>query len=821
MMKKALSLVLLFVPLALPGLGWGQGIVVDHTSISQFENIPDAYLQAARNLRVLFMNRSVGANTNSALDCFTASDYGSTPVTCRRDFQLVNGSWQMTNRDNADLAAGLVAPYIRFSPSPTRYDRSNWQFYFFYDSWDKMTTDFIQGLHNGSIPAQTDTNQAVNLNPLNFDVISFQFSYLNVDNGSTIADFFTVRPGQFDDVYDLEREVAEHLTPASPQRVFVYWTSSLARGIGTDASTEFNNRMRDWCRTNNKILFDFADIEAYDMNGNPCYDNRDGVPYTNPSGSASENHADDGRQIPAICQEKTTETDGGHLGTAQGSLSVAKGLWLTIARVAGWPGGGTGSDTTAPTISAISASGITASSATISWTTNEASDTQVDYGLTTGYGQSTSLNTALVTSHSSALSGLTAGTLYHYRVRSRDAAGNLALSTDNTFTTTTTADTTAPTISATGASGITASSATISWTTNEASDTQVDYGLTTGYGQSTSLNTALVTSHSSALSGLTAGTLYHYRVRSRDAASNLALSTDNTFTTTTTADTTAPTISAIGASGITASGATISWTTNEASDTQVDYGLTTSYGQNTSLNTALVTSHSSVLSNLFAGTLYHYRVKSRDAAGNLALSPNQTFTTPDSTAPTISSISVTGITASAATITWTTDEVSDTQVDYGLTTSYGQSTSLNTSLGTTHIATLASLSADTVYHFRVRSRDSAGNLALSIDDTFVTQPADSQGAVTISSLSPSQGARGTTLVINGSGFGNGQGPKSVTLSGEQAPHSNWSNTSITISIPISASSGPIVVTVNGVASNPVPFYVKLRPPGRVRVQNQQ
>jgi hypothetical protein len=40
-----------------------------------------------------------------------------------------------------------------------------------------------------------------------------------------------------------------------------------------------------------------------------------------------------------------------------------------------------------------------------------------------------------VTSHSAALSGLTAGTLYHYRVKSRDAAGNLATSTNFTFTT--------------------------------------------------------------------------------------------------------------------------------------------------------------------------------------------------------------------------------------------------------------------------------------------------------------------------------------------------------------------------------------------------
>src|SRR5207247_4304711 len=79
------------------------------------------------------------------------------------------------------------------------------------------------------------------------------------------------------------------------------------------------------------------------------------------------------------------------------------------------------------------------------------------------------------------------------------------------------------------------------------------------------------------------------------------------------------------------SGASIAWTTNEASDSQVEYGTTTAYGSSTTLNTSLVTSHSVNLSGLAANTTYHYRVKSRDAAGNLAVSGDQTFTTAAST----------------------------------------------------------------------------------------------------------------------------------------------------------------------------------------------
>jgi len=93
------------------------------------------------------------------------------------------------------------------------------------------------------------------------------------------------------------------------------------------------------------------------------------------------------------------------------------------------------SDTQPPIISSVAATSITASAATIDWNTDEASDSQVEYGLTTSYGNTTPLNASLVISHSVSLSGLSANTLYHYRVRSKDAAGNLATSADGTFTT--------------------------------------------------------------------------------------------------------------------------------------------------------------------------------------------------------------------------------------------------------------------------------------------------------------------------------------------------------------------------------------------------
>jgi hypothetical protein len=124
--------------------------------------------------------------------------------------------------------------------------------------------------------------------------------------------------------------------------------------------------------------------------------------------------------------------------------------------------------------------------------------------------------------------------------------------------------------------------------------------------------------------GLTNGTTYYYIVRAFDGT---AESPNSNEASAIPRDNLAPTISGITSGSITSNGATITWATNEASDTQVEYGTTTSYGSNSSLNTAMVTSHSATLSGLSASTLYHYRVKSRDAASNFTSSGDFTFTT--------------------------------------------------------------------------------------------------------------------------------------------------------------------------------------------------
>ncbi len=381
-------------------------------------------------------------------------------------------------------------------------------------------------------------------------------------------------------------------------------------------------------------------------------------------------------------------------------------------------------DTTPPAISAVSSGTPGQTSTTISWTTDEASDSQVTYGPTTAYGSTTTLNTTLVTTHSVTLSGLSANTLYHYEVVSKDAAGNITISTDRTFTTTAAPDITAPTVSLTAPAngsnllgtitlsatasdnvGVVGVQFNIDGTPAQSEDTSAPYAI--------DYNTTALSAGSHTLSAT-----------ARDAAGNRTTSTVFTITVNNTPpDTTPPVISAISSGTPTQSATTITWTTNESADSRILYGTTSSYGSATTLNASLVTTHTAAVTGLLSGTLYHYQIVSKDAAGNTATATDRTFTTasaPDTTPPAISAVSSGTPGQTSTTISWTTDEASDSQVTYGPTTAYGSTTTLNTTLVTTHSVTLSGLSANTLYHYEVVSKDAAANTATSTDNTFTT-----------------------------------------------------------------------------------------------------
>ncbi|MFQ5470060.1 MAG: PKD domain-containing protein [Gammaproteobacteria bacterium] len=208
------------------------------------------------------------------------------------------------------------------------------------------------------------------------------------------------------------------------------------------------------------------------------------------------------------------------------------------------------------------------------------------------------------------------------------------------------------------------------------------------------------------------------------------------------------TVSNVSVPVITENAATISWATNKLADSKVAYDTTTPLGNVTPVDATLVTNHTVTITGLSPSTIYYYRSLSTDSGGGSANGPVLSFTTPaaaDTTPPVITSHSISSITTFNAYITWTTDEPTSGQIEYGLDTNYG---SLSTYLPTytlTHGLTLSPLTEGTTYHYRIISQDAAGNTATSPDATFKTNSAPVANAG-----GPYSGNAGNVVVFDGS-----------------------------------------------------------------------
>jgi len=392
------------------------------------------------------------------------------------------------------------------------------------------------------------------------------------------------------------------------------------------------------------------------------------------------------------------------------------------------------------TISGIAVPVVGVTSATVTWNTSTLATSNVEYGTTAAYGSSAPVpadTTADAMAHVVALTGLSDGTTYHCRIRSEDGSGIEVESDDFTFTTLT--DTSPPDISGVAPSGITIATSTtamITWDTDEPASSQAEYGTTStthgSYDSTSYLIDAGLTSHAISLGGLSPDTTYYYRVISKDTYDNEAVSTEYSFTTAT--DTTQPVIKNVAASVLTTTTVAITWETDELATSNVEYGTTVGYGSTAPTPADTVAdrkAHVVVLSGLSPGTPYHYRVKSQDVYGNEAVSIDDTFaTTADTTAPVISGITETGVNADTATIQWNTDEFASTQVEYGTTAGYGSTTVLDATLVLEHTVSLDGLQSGTTYHYRVKSVDASGNIAISDDNSFTTLDVEPPGAPT-------------------------------------------------------------------------------------------
>ncbi len=502
-------------------------------------------------------------------------------------------------------------------------------------------------------------------------------------------------------------------------------------------------------------------------------------------------------------------------------------------------------DTTPPVISAVAAASISSTGATVSWATDEASNSQVEFGLTTTYGSSTSLDGSATLSHSQVITGLAANATYHYRVRSRDGAGNLATSTDFTFLTASLPTGPVPLIVDTDifsdaddagalatafalqirgeahviAIGVNTRTsrpavATNSWKCaaavaqfynaaltpigtdmpNNGTETntadfigpcstlaspttpipdsavrvfrqalvgQADGSVVIAEAGYSGNLAALLNSPGDGISPLNGRDLLARKVKmlvimaggypSRSGENNLignpaaAQDVANNWPT-------KIVWSGYEVGDAIRTGNTISRTHPVNSPVRVSYeafvgpnnwiysyDLTAIYyavrptdplltevgpGKNTVTNTG---------GNTFtpgSGNQYYLNLSNAtalDASIEALLGTLPPSQPGDTTPPVIGGIAVGSIGPTGVVVSWTTDEASNSQVEYGLTASYGSSTTLDVSATLAHSQPITGLAASTTYRYRVKSRDVAGNLATSTDLSFQTAAASGTG----------------------------------------------------------------------------------------------
>ncbi|HEX8974132.1 MAG TPA: fibronectin type III domain-containing protein, partial [Patescibacteria group bacterium] len=138
----------------------------------------------------------------------------------------------------------------------------------------------------------------------------------------------------------------------------------------------------------------------------------------------------------------------------------------------------------------------------------------------------------------------------------------------------------------------------------------------------------------------------------------------------------------------------------------------------------------------------------------------------DTTPPTISNITISNVNTTSATVTWTTDKVSDSSVGFSQDMSFLPKLGI-ASMGLSHSVTLTGLAPGTTYNIHLESRDISGNLASNdsnnpgintVDPTtkypfaFTTLPGPAISNVTIPTVSNNQATISWKTTTDSSSF---------------------------------------------------------------------
>jgi len=203
MNHMAVWTVLLLAVVFAPGAASADAIVADHTIVAEFEQLPPAVVDDAKTSFEMFYGHT---------------SHGS---------QIVTGIWMVREED----------PLFDYNNGAGTFQ--------FQEYGDDLG-------HNGDTSWVAPTESALAANP---DINLVMWSWCGGCSDNTEAGI------------DTYLDAMDQLEQDYPDVVFVYMTGHLD-GTGPSGNLYArNNQIRAYCEANDKVLFDFADIESYDPEG--------------------------------------------------------------------------------------------------------------------------------------------------------------------------------------------------------------------------------------------------------------------------------------------------------------------------------------------------------------------------------------------------------------------------------------------------------------------------------------------------------------------------------------------------------------------------